>query len=432
MHLQSTCSIVYLLLLLSINAQAPSPELVQEINAQMRKQILEVVAQAKVAANQAQTGDQGVQPESGSITVTSVNGEKPIVVRTGSAAVPAGNGILRPPKKVSSHRARPSTHAHAETRPMENPGAAVKTSRGQTGVSEGNMEVPKPKIQSAPTMGNRKGTAAPATQPKDSAPKPVTNQERSANTASRNQSAQSGVGGKCDLVKGEDLPTGGASDHAAPKNGRTLNKGELDSIQKALSVPDVQYFIKKLQNIPNSLNPGLSEIGGYIVMSTAMKLKMMPASKWEGCDAGDSATRNIVAADSCEQTAGRVYGKLKVAGRNGDGATVRQILEKNGGDTFGLCDEMLAALWGGNEHQQLHNTLLHPDMHKEGAPLTDADSVFHAVHITSLSDGVAAVNPTVDAQLDDDLGGFNNSGGWPEAHWFQSALNYVRLFPEAF
>ena len=244
-------------------------------------------------------------------------------------------------------------------------------------------------------------------------------------------------GGKCNIVRGEDLPPSTKTDHEAPSNGRILNKGELDSIQKALGIPGYAYFKQRLDSIPDAWCPGANtdpvraDIGVYLVMSTAMKLKMMPASTWLGCDDSDDLNKNLADENTCEQKAGRVYGALKIAGRQGDGAAVHAILSGHGGNTFGLCDEALAILWGVNEHQQLHDTLCHPDMHQEHAPFLDADSVFHGTHITSLSDGLS-YSDYWSVRIDGTLGGFNNEGSWPERRWFPSALNYPKLFPEAF
>ena len=218
-----------------------------------------------------------------------------------------------------------------------------------------------------------------------------------------------------------------SGDHSHPTNGRILNKGELDSIQKALGIPHVSYFVQKLDSIPGAYCQGKSPDekthGGYIVMSTAMKLKIMPAAKWSGCDTSQA---DISSPNSCEMTAGKVYGALKVAGKNGDGATVRQILTENGGNTFGLCDNMLMWLWGGNEHQYLHHFLCH----EAGSP-PEVSTVFHGIHITSLSDKIG-VNAYWGPKVPKDLGGFNNHGEWPEKEWFQSAMNYPQVFPEVF
>lgn len=169
-------------------------------------------------------------------------------------------------------------------------------------------------------------------------------------TSSGNQTAHDGAsaGRTCNVVRGEDLPASVTDDHAmtSPKNGRVLNKGELDSVQKALGFPDASYFSGRLQEINSALCPGKSpaelEDGGYLVMATAMKLWLMPAQTWKGCNEATFFDDK----NQCVFSAGKVYGALKIAGREEDDATVRQLLEENGGTIAGLCDKMLAVLWG--------------------------------------------------------------------------------------
>ena len=246
-----------------------------------------------------------------------------------------------------------------------------------------------------------------------------------------------GAPGVCNLVSdpNTNLPiTDELQDHANSKNGRTLQRSELDSIQKAMGFPDYKYFLDTIEaKFPAAWCPGKSPEekihGAYIVMSTAMKLRMLPLEKWSTCDNSDDGKRDIKSPNSCEQTIGVILGKLKTAGRSDDGATVAKILTDNGGNTFGMCNDMLKVLWGGNEHQKLHYILCHPDEHNsQFPPLTDADMVFHAVHITSLSDGMSYWDPA----FPKDIGGFNNEGSWPQRGWWTSASNYPRLFPEAF
>ena len=167
---------------------------------------------------------------------------------------------------------------------------------------------------------------------------------------SRGRNARDGTstGSTCNVIRGEDLPASSTNDHAmtSPKNGRVLNKGELDSIQEALGFPDASYFSGRLQEINSALCPGKSpaelEDGGYLVMATAMKLWLMPAQTWKGCNEATFFDDK----NQCVFSAGKVYGALKIAGREEDDATVRQLLEENGGTIAGLCDKMLAVLWG--------------------------------------------------------------------------------------
>ena len=253
-----------------------------------------------------------------------------------------------------------------------------------------------------------------------------------------NTSAE-GASGGCNLVSDAGttllLSNSGATDHSNPQNGRALLRSELDSIQKAMGMPDYNYFLTEIETKfpkafcdPKDVSRKIH--GSYIVMSTAMKLRMLPLEKWSSCEISDESDRDIKSPNSCEQTIGVILGKLKTAGKADDGATVAKIIKENGGDTFGLCDTMLAALWGGNEHQKLHDTLCHSaGNHPSTLPaLAESDMVFHAVHITSLSDNM----DYWDKNYPKDIGGFNNEGGWPQRSWWTSALTYPRLFPKAF
>jgi hypothetical protein len=240
-------------------------------------------------------------------------------------------------------------------------------------------------------------------------------------------------GGSCSIIKGQDLLSFDHGDHSGPSHGRMLNMGELDSIQKALTnFPNVTYFQNRADEMGSFCNNAPADRklnGGYMVMATAIKLFLMPVSKWDGCD---NVYTNMGNPYSCWQTAGKVYGQLKVAGMAGNGAKVRQILVSNGGSAGGLCDEMLAVLWAGNEHQFLHDNFCHPDQHQDinTFPCVDADHIFHAQHITSLSDTILAKNPYWGSLLNSaELGGFNNAGDFPQGRCFTSAKVFLTLFP---
>lgn len=249
---------------------------------------------------------------------------------------------------------------------------------------------------------------------------------------------------KCTIERGADLPisTNGKQDHTLPipKNGRILNAGELDSVQRALNFPDYQYFLGKLKGYPHALWDWAVEednkLAAYHAMVTAMKLWMLPTWSFECSETVDSKDPS-----HCYNVAGEVYGALKIAGRDGNGAQIRSILEpfvQSGKATTGnLCDEMLVIVWGGNEHQKLHSVIRHEDTEQAHQtymnfdwtkPLSQARIIFHGTHMTSLSDGV---DPYWQSQgMKTTYGGYNNHGDWPEQSWFKAASQFLSLFPD--
>lgn len=187
-----------------------------------------------------------------------------------------------------------------------------------------------------------------------------------------------------------------ASGHQQPKDGRILNKIELEAVFDVLNLPKIEHMIVRLDGIHAynvNQSPVQKEAGAILALSTFAKFLIMSPFKFK----------------DDEQTAGAVYGDLKVKGMLGDAAGIREVLTKHDGDPKTLTDEQLIQLWSGNEHQNLH------------AVLFGNDDVKHAIHATSLSDNNRA-NPD---QLQ--LGGFNDRGEFPQWGWFRASKRFMFL-----
>jgi len=166
------------------------------------------------------------------------------------------------------------------------------------------------------------------------------------------------------------------------------------------SVPSIASITNTMNDVGGynvGQNAAQQEQGAYLVQNTLAKLQMMPPQ-----ELGD------------EETAMKVYGSLKLAAIDGDGAAIRSILEENGGDTMGLSDQALVDTWGVNEHEGLHEIIF-----------GNLDQVANAVHMTSLNrdDGMNA--PIGEPGT---VGGFNDKGQFPQWGWFESAQNMNDVF----
>jgi len=216
-----------------------------------------------------------------------------------------------------------------------------------------------------------------------------------------------------DHFKGGELISGDVpvwSDHSSGHImghgfGNGLNTQQQDGIASQIranggQLPDsVNSIVDKLDSL-GAYNPGQSgqqkEAGAYLTLNTLGKMASLTPESLGN-----------------ENAAAEVYGALKNAAIQGDGASVRELIESNGGDTFGLSDQELTDLWGFNEHNFLHSTLF------------GNSEVYNPIHMTSLNDKDMSGQSSGAAGS---LGGFNDKGEYPQWGWYDDAVNLQAKF----
>lgn len=187
--------------------------------------------------------------------------------------------------------------------------------------------------------------------------------------------------------------------------GSLLNTVEQDGIASTLRdnganlPPSIESVISTLDQIGayNQGQPPEKKVAGaYLALNTLSKMATLPPAQLKG-----------------ENEASAAYGALKVAGAQGDGAMIREILEEKGGSAMGLSDKDLVDLWGVNEHHHLH------------AVLFGNSKVYNPIHMTSLNDQDQWGEIPGEKGA---LGGFNDKGEYPQWGWFDDAQGFQSLF----
>ena len=185
---------------------------------------------------------------------------------------------------------------------------------------------------------------------------------------------------KVSLKRG-DLPRCKGSGHL--DTGHPLNTDKLNAIFDYVGLPSISEAVKILskKGAYNVEQNRAQEVqGAYLAWSTAAKLKILsPEGKTQ-----DENELN--------------FGALKRAGFRDDAEEVKNILAKSSAKTFDIPDQLMAYLWGSNEHHCLH------------AILYGNVRIKTVVHITSLNDNDAADNDDYPDEEDGLRGGYDDKG----------------------
>jgi hypothetical protein len=195
-----------------------------------------------------------------------------------------------------------------------------------------------------------------------------------------------------------DLPRCVGSGHLDA--GFPLNTDKLDAIFDHIGLPSIEQAVQKL-DAAGAYNNGQSDQqkvqGAYLALSTLAKFKIhSPVGK-----SGDDNAKT--------------FGALKGLGFANNVAGVDAKLTECGANKYGIPQDLMAYLWGSNEHHCLHAILFgNPDIKS-------------AIHSTSLNDQAE------DNVLVGQLGGFNDNGKAKEwGLWSGNSWPAVATFLQAF
>jgi hypothetical protein len=162
----------------------------------------------------------------------------------------------------------------------------------------------------------------------------------------------------------------------------------------------IDYLVKTLDSI-GGYNKGQNEEqklkGAYLIANLVMKHNMAPP---------------VLFANETE--AGVFYGQAKLMAMDNDADSLRDLIESQGGSTFGLGDAELINVWGSNEHNNLH------------AIMFGNRELANAVHMTSLNDNDGHEKDGMNPGLS---GGYNNKGEYPQWGWFEGLQKISTWFP---
>lgn len=163
----------------------------------------------------------------------------------------------------------------------------------------------------------------------------------------------------------------------------------------------IDYLVKTLDSM-GAYNKGQNEEqklkGAYLIANLIMKHNMAPPGLFAN-----------------ETEAGLFYGQAKLMAMDNDADGLRDLIESEGGNTFGLGDAELVNVWGTNEHNNLH------------AIMFGNRELANAVHMTSLNDNDGHEKDGMNPGLS---GGYNNKGEYPQWGWFEGLRKISAWFPQ--
>ena len=150
-------------------------------------------------------------------------------------------------------------------------------------------------------------------------------------------------------------------------------------------------------------DPGKQAVGAYLAWSTAAKLKILPP-KVKAQEENDLVYQNE------NELA---YGSLKNAGMNNNVEEVNKILTDKNANMYSIPKDLMAYLWGTNEHTCLHAYMFQNNVIK------------NTIHMTSLNDQDVSDGDDHPGEKDGLRGGFNDKGQAPQHGIWDDAPKFL-------
>lgn len=261
---------------------------------------------------------------------------------------------------------------------------------------------PAPQDQSPPNPDQSPQHGAPPTPNSQPDPSPM-NSQVPASGGNQGSSA----GGSASADNNKYLAEAGLTSGDLPRcsegsghldMGLFLNTEKLNAIFDHIGLPPIREAVSRLNGL-KALFEGLplpnQIIGAYLAWSVAAKFKILAPN-------GKSQDENEL-----------TYGALKRAGMDNNDGEVDRILNEKGADKYGISTDLMAYLWGTNEHQCLH------------AYLFGNECIRNSIHATSLNDQDSADYDDHPDEPDGIRGGFNDKGMAPQWGIWAEAPNYL-------